>query len=83
MRVAARDIPSVRGFRIGQHVDPPVNYKLGGFPAFPWIAVIEFDDEAGLRTYLGHPLHVELGVRFNAAADAALIYDYTVAETMR
>ena len=83
MRVAAREIPSVRGFRIGQHVDPPIAYKLGGFPSFPWVALLEFDDQAGLRAYLSHPLHVDLGARFNATADAALIYDYTVAETMR
>lgn len=80
MRVAAREIPVVRGFRIGAHIAEPIPYVMTGFPAFPWIALLEFDDEAGLRTYLAHPLHRELGARFNAAAEAALIYDYTTSD---
>jgi hypothetical protein len=78
MRVAARDIPTVRGFRIGNHIAEPVPYVISGFPSFPWLALLEFDDEAGLRTYLAHPLHRELGARFNATAEAAMIYDFTV-----
>lgn len=80
MRVGAQEIPSVRSFRIGQHIANPVPYVLSGFPPFPWAALIEFDDEAGLRAYLSHPLHVALGQRFNAAAEAAMIYDYVVDE---
>ena len=83
MRVAAREIPSVRGFRIGQHIAQPVPYVMSGFPSFPWVALLEFDDEAGLRAYLSHPLHVALGQRFNAAAEAAMIYDYTITDDWR
>ena len=83
MRVAARDVPTVRGFRIGQHIAQPVPYVLSGFPSFPWVAVLEFDDEAGLRAYLAHPLHVALGQRFNAAAESAMIYDYTITDDFR
>ncbi|BCS36100.1 hypothetical protein TBR22_A53370 [Luteitalea sp. TBR-22] len=83
MRVAAREVPSVRGFRIGAHLDPPPTYVLGGFPSFPWIALLEFDDTAGLQAYLTHPLHRDLGTRFNATAEAALIYDYEIAEAMK
>ena len=82
MRVAAREIPTVRGFRIGQHLANPPQYRLSDFPAFPWSALVEFDDEDGLRAYLAHPLHVDLGARFNAAAEAALIYDYAIASEM-
>ena len=80
MRAAAREIPTVRGFRIGTHIAEPVPYVMSGFPSFPWIALLEFDDEAGLRAYLSHPLHRDLGVRFNALAEAALIYDYIITE---
>lgn len=76
MRVAARDIPSVRRFQIGERVDHPPQYALSGFPDFPYMAMLEFDDERGLHAYLSHPLHVELGRRFNDAAEAALIYDF-------
>ena len=83
MRAAAREIPSVRGFRIGQHIEQPVPYVMTGFPPFPWVALLEFEDEAGLRAYLSHPLHMALGQRFNAAAEAAMIYDYTIADDLR
>ena len=83
MRVAAREITSVRSFRIGQHIAQPVPYVMSGFPSFPWVALLEFEDEAGLRAYLSHPLHVALGQRFNAAAETAMIYDYTIADDWR
>jgi hypothetical protein len=82
MRTAAREVPSVRGFRIGRHIEQPVSYVLSGFPPFPWVALLEFDDEAGLRAYLAHPLHVALGQRFNAAAESAMIYDYTITDDL-
>jgi hypothetical protein len=83
MRAAARGIPTVRGFRIGQQLAQPPQYLLSGFPPFPWVALLEFDDADGLRTYLAHPLHQALGQQFNAAADAALIYDYEITEELR
>lgn len=82
MRAAAREIPSVRRFRVGAHVAAPPTYVLGGFPSFPYVALLEFDDEAGLHEYLAHPRHLALGARFNAAAEAALIYDYTITEAL-
>lgn len=83
MRAAADAIPSVRGFRVGEHLVDAPTYQLSGFPPFPYLAVVEFDDEAGLREYLTHPLHVDLGRRFNAAAEAALIYDYAITDRLR
>ncbi len=76
MRAAAQSIPSVRRFVIGERVASPPGYVLGGFPDFPYVAWLEFDDEAGLHAYLSHPLHADLGRRFNEAAEAALIYDF-------
>lgn len=76
IRTAAREIPSVRRFTIGSRLAEPPQYVLQGFPEFPYVAWLEFDDEAGLRAYLSHPLHVTLGARFNEAAEAALIYDF-------
>jgi len=83
MRAAARGIPSVRRFRVGEQVTQPQTYVLGGFPPFPYVALLEFDDEAGLNAYLTDPLHEALGTRFNAAAEAALIYDFTIADDLR
>jgi hypothetical protein len=76
MRAAAEGIPTVRRFEIGERLANPPQYVLSGFPDFPYVAWLEFDDEAGLHAYLSHPLHVDLGRRFNEAAEAALIYDF-------
>jgi hypothetical protein len=43
---------------------------------FDYAAIIEFDDEEGLRAYLKHPAHVAIGAHFSSAAAAALAYDY-------
>ena len=82
MRVAARNISTVRRFRIGGHIAEAVPYVISGFPSFPWVALLEFDDEAGLRTYLAHPLHRDLGARFNATAEAAMIYDFAITDEL-
>ncbi|MGH9162500.1 MAG: Dabb family protein [Vicinamibacteraceae bacterium] len=75
---AARSIPSVRRFLIGSRVAVQPNYVMRGFPEFPYVALVEFDDEAGLHAYVEHPAHAELGRRFNELAEAALIYDFNV-----
>jgi hypothetical protein len=50
----------------------PENYEFA--------AVLEFDDAAALEAYLRHPAHEELGRRFWASFDAALVYDYQLTE---
>jgi hypothetical protein len=77
---AAASIPSVRRFRIGKTVANPPSYQLQGFPDLPYLAVVEFDDRAGLEEYLEHQLHGDLGRRFNDSLEAALIYDYELAD---
>ena len=77
---AAANIPSVRRFRIGKTVANPPSYQLQGFPDLPYLAVVEFDDRAGLEEYLEHQLHGDLGRRFNDSLEAALIYDYELAD---
>ena len=83
MARAAAGIESVRAFRVGSHVENAPNYAIGDFPVFPYMALLEFDDDDGLRAYLEHPLHVELAARFNEAAEAAYIYDFTVTGELR
>ena len=77
---AAAGIDHVRRFWVGRSVPDPPRYKIGGFPAFPFCAVIEFDDRAGLQAYLDHEAHGELSRLFNLTTEAALIYDFEIAE---
>jgi hypothetical protein len=73
---AARDIPTVRRFRIGSRVTHGAAYETVMTEDFPFAAIIEFDDLAGLQAYLRHPKHEALGRLFYQLQAAALAYDY-------
>jgi len=47
---------------------------------YEYAAVIEFDDEAGLKAYLEHPAHQQLGSQFFEMFEQALMYDFDLAE---
>jgi hypothetical protein len=72
---AMREIPTIRGVRIGRRVIHGAGYEQAA-PAMDYVASIDFDDLAGLQTYLRHPAHVELGARFGESLSGALVYDF-------
>jgi len=76
MRLAFTGIPEIRRVRIGRRILIGRGYEAQMAEHFEYSAIIEFDSEADLRAYLDHPQHQELGQRFFASADAALVYDY-------
>jgi hypothetical protein len=80
LRAALRDIPTIRRARVGQRVTHGSGYELLMRTDYPYIAVLEFDDLAGLQAYLAHPTHAELGTRFFESFEEALMYDYDVEE---
>ena len=61
---AIREIPTVRTVRIGRRVTHGAGYEQTSPDAADYLAVIDFDDLAGLQTYLRHPAHDALGARF-------------------
>jgi hypothetical protein len=73
---AATEIPSVRRFHIGNRVTHGANYERMMPQDFPFAALIEFDDLAGLHAYLQHPKHETLGALFYRLLDEGLVYDY-------
>ena len=73
---AAQEIPTVRRFHVGTRVIHGAAYESLMSLDFPFAALVEFDDLAGLQTYLNHPAHDRLGQLFYALQDAALAYDY-------
>jgi hypothetical protein len=77
---AATRIPSVRRFHVGRRVTHGRGYEQQMTQDFPYAAVVEFDDLAGLQAYLRHPAHEELGARFQQMLDVGLIYDYEVVD---
>ena len=80
MRVAFTGIPEITRVRIGRRILIGRGYETQMAEHFEYSAIIEFASEAGLRTYLDHPQHQELGRRFFESVDAALVYDYTLVD---
>ncbi len=73
---AARHIPSVRRVRVGRRVLHGAGYEQNMAVGFPFAAIFEFDDLAGLQAYLTHPAHADLGARFSDSLASALVCDY-------
>lgn len=80
MRVAFTGIPEIKRVRIGRRILSGHGYETQMAEHYEYSAIIEFDSEAELRAYLDHPRHQELGRRFFASVDAALVYDYTLVD---
>jgi hypothetical protein len=78
---ALRTIPSIRRARVGRRITHGrPGYEQLMRADFPYTAIIEFDDAAGLAAYLAHPAHEQLGEQFFAMFEEALMYDFDVAE---
>jgi hypothetical protein len=78
IETAAREIESVRRFRVGRRLESGPDYPGRGGFEFAYAAFVEFDDRAGLDAYLAHPAHAALGEALNAGLAAAFIVDYAV-----
>jgi hypothetical protein len=72
---AVREIPSVRGVRVGKRITHGAGYEHG-IPDADFVALIDFEDLDGLQTYLLHPAHTELGALFGRSLSSALVYDF-------
>jgi hypothetical protein len=75
IETALTDIPTIRRATVGRRIRLGAAYD-SGTEHYDYMAVLEFDDEAGLRGYLEHPLHADLGARFFASSEATLVYDF-------
>ena len=77
---ALREIPSIRRARVGRRVRLGRAYEALMRADYPYAAVLEFDDRAGLIAYLEHPAHEQLASRFFTAFEEALLYDFELAD---
>jgi hypothetical protein len=78
LNAAATEIPAVRRFQVGARVTHGAAYEALMLHDFPFAAIVEFDDLAGLQAYLRHPTHERLGQLFYELQEAALAYDYEI-----
>ena len=77
---AIREIPGVRGVRVGKRITHGAGYEASAPDEADYLAVIDFDDLAGLQSYLQHPAHDELGARFGQSLSAAMVYDFEMGD---
>ena len=75
---AIREIASVRNVRVGRRVVHGAGYEASAPDIVEYVAIIDFDDLAGLQAYLRHPAHDELGARFGQSLRSAVVYDFEV-----
>ena len=47
---------------------------------YEYVAILDFDDAAGLQAYLDAPAHEELSRQFYATVETNLAYDYELRE---
>ena len=80
LTTALQGIPSIRRARIGRRITHGRPYEQLMRADDPFLALLEFDDVAGLQAYLNHPAHEQLATRFFAAVEEALMYDYELRE---
>lgn len=80
LKSALRDIPEIRGVRVGVRVKFGAGYEEQmGQQDLTIATILEFDDLPSLQAYLAHPAHQALGARFGSSSDQAVVYDYETA----
>jgi hypothetical protein len=77
---ALHEIPTVRSVRVGRRLMFGAGYEETASDRVEFLITIDFDDLVGLQTYLEHPVHVELGERFNRACAMAMVFDFAVSQ---
>ena len=75
-QVALGEIPSIRCARVGRRLIHGRAYEALMRADYPYAAVLEFDDQAGLAAYLEHPSHERLATQFFQVCEEALVYDF-------
>ena len=75
---AVRDIPAVRHVRVGKRLRHAAGYEQSALDTADYVAIIDFDDLAGLQAYLRHPAHADVGAQFGQSLSSALVYDFEV-----
>jgi hypothetical protein len=74
------DIPLIRRASVGQRRLVGRPYEQAMSDDYPFIATFEFDSLDDLHAYLDHPAHAALAQRFFQSVEAALVYDFEMAD---
>jgi hypothetical protein len=84
LRGAVEGIETIRRTAIGRRILlNRAGYEAQMREHYEYSAVLEFDSETDLRSYLDHPAHTELGRLLFMSAEAVLAYDFTCVDADR
>jgi hypothetical protein len=73
---SCRRIPSIERVRIGRKTTFDAGYARSfGDQTYRYVAILEFGDEDGLKQYLTHPLHAELGRMFWENCESTVVVE--------
>jgi hypothetical protein len=75
---AVREIPTVRGVRIGRRVWHGAGYEREAPDSADYLVILDFEDLTGVQAYLTHPIHQDLSARFRQSMSSALVCDFEV-----
>jgi hypothetical protein len=81
LKTAVTGIASIKRATIGRRIllNRP-GYETLMAEHFEYSAILEFDSESDLRSYLDDPVHNALGRLLFTAADAVLAYDFVATD---
>ena len=74
------NIPGIVRARVGRRRRLGRQYEQQNSLDFPFVAILEFNNEKDLRSYLEHPAHQSLGEQFYATSESALAFDFDLVE---
>jgi Stress responsive A/B Barrel Domain len=80
---AMRETPAVRAVRVGRRVTHGAQYEQGAPDVADFLILIDFDDLAGLQTYLRHPAHEAVATHFRRLLESSWVYDFETGEAAR
>ena len=66
---ALGQIPGAKNITVGQALD------VEGKPPYSGVTLMDFDDEAQLKAYLGHPAHKAIEAQLQTMCSSILIVD--------
>lgn len=79
---AVLEIPAVRSVRVGRRITHGAQYEQTSPPA-EFLILVDFDDLAGLQTYLRHPSHEAVSAEFNRLLEWGWVFDFETGDLAR
>ena len=78
---ACRQIEAIQRSHVGRRIDIDAGYARSfGEKTYRFVAIFEFEDPAGLREYLKHSLHQQVGRLFWEMCESTVVVEATMAD---